>query len=206
MINRRKGFTLAETLITITAIAVLAAVTLPILNKAKADEDTVVYRKGMYTIQRAMQKFMESSDYEALLQTKSAQGQSIKEGYYLANFTGPELCQGIADQLNTKGQINCDDRYVTNFVTTDGIRFGNISAIIMDEADEHKEDNAYIIIYLDSVKGPTKDQIRKRVGMNGQDFGSLRVWLNYRGKVYVPTLPTTEYERTLISDFTKMKN
>lgn len=202
MINRRKGFTLAETLITITAIAVLAAITLPILNKAKADEDTVVYRKGMYTLQRGLQKFMESSDYEALLQTKSAKGQSIKEGYYLANFTGPELCQGIADQLNTKGRINCDDRYLTNFVTTDGIRFGNISAIDMNDGEK----NAFIIIYLDSVKGPTKDQIRKRVGMNGQDFGSLRVWLNYRGKVYVPTLPTTEYERTLISDFTKMKN
>ena len=117
MINRRKGFTLAETLITITVIAILATITFPILQKAKADKDAVIYRKGLYSLQRGLQRFMESPDYEALLQEKRKNGEEVIESNYLANFTGPELCQGIANQLNTKGKINCNDRYLTNFVT-----------------------------------------------------------------------------------------
>ncbi len=195
MINRRKGFTLAETLITITAIAVLAAITLPILNKAKIDKDTVVFRKGMYTIQRGLQKYMESSDYESAMQSVA----NPVESNFLANFTGTQICTGIANQLNTKGIINCGNSGSAenpNFKTTDGIKFWGITSIPAgDEID----------IFIDRIETPSVGELNKRASMNnGQPTDGLRVKMNFRGKIHVPVEYT--YEQSLIQDFTKMKN
>lgn len=197
MINRRKGFTLAETLITITAIAVLAAITLPILNKAKIDKDTVVYRKGMYTIQRAMQKFMESSEYERLMASK---GMVAEDSKYLANFTQQEVCEALAKEINTKGKVDCSIWGTSenpNFITIDGIKFWHLGG-----ADQIENNTRYTILF-DSIQ-TTSGEKAKRQTKGGASTG-LRIQLNSKGKFYVAP-NHYRYEESLIADFTKMKN
>ena len=210
MINRRKGFTLAETLITITAIAVLAAITLPILNKAKADEDTVVYRKGMYTIQRAMQKFMESSEYERLLQSTP----NVNESDCLANFTWEQVCNALAKEINTKGKIKCNKKSVYSisrdpaFITTDGIAFFMVKApsdkIVKVDTNDPKAQHLNWML-IDNVKMPSKGIQEKRKAGRGL-AGGMRVYFNHKGKFYLPQRTGTQYEQSLLQDFTKMKN
>lgn len=199
MNKKRKGFTLAETIITVIIIGILAAITIPILNKAKADKDTMIYRKGLYSFQRGLQKFMEGPEYEALLQKKIAKGEDVKESNYLANFTYEEVCKAVAAELNTKGAIDC--RYHStednpNFITIDGIKFWGVGG-----PDVIPKSNSVRVLYIDSVEGPSEGEKTKRKN-NGGEENKLRIILTYRGKIRADHT----YERSLIKDFTKMKN
>ena len=201
MNKKRKGFTLAETIITVIIIGILAAITVPILNKAKADKDTMIYRKGLYSFQRGLQKFMEGPEYEALLQEKREKGEKVIESDYLANFTKTEICQAIAAQLNTKGKIDCSLGSNPSYVTTDGIKFWGLTGSDKFRKPTEPGQKIYQILFIDSIEGPSQGEKNKRIN-NGGDANGLRIRLNYRGKTDAYGL----YERSLIKDFTKMKN
>lgn len=203
----KKGFTLAEVVVTLAVIGMVAGISIPILHNAKIDKDVIVYRKAMYTLQQATYKFMNGNKYQELMRKYNG-----NERLFLANFKNNDVCEGIADEMNTRGVITCDNSDGgLNFVTNDGIGFYNLGGT----GDfTHKQ------VQIKRV-GERKSETEARKKKEGADQtnGYLRIFLNYRGKISVPNedvirLPdgtTTsaeyfKYEQTLIQDYTKLNN
>lgn len=203
MNRRRKGFTLAETLISVTVLAVIAGLCLPILHNVRPDEDALLYKKGVYAIQRGIQKFMESPQYEELRQEKINAGQTFEENDLLSNFTREEVCNALINELNTKGRTNCSElgsKGNPNFVTTDGIAYYYFGGSGQFSPRNEEGVSLFQIFYMDSVKGPSAATTRRRLANNGDDFG-LRLWINFRGTFRTFT---DTYEETLIKDVTRL--
>lgn len=53
-----KGFTLAESMITIVIVAILAAVTIPLLNKSKPDQNDLMHKKATYIVERVVNELV----------------------------------------------------------------------------------------------------------------------------------------------------
>ena len=210
MNKKRKGFTLAETIITVIIFGILAAITVPILNKAKADKDTMLYRKGMYTLQRGLQKFMESPDYTILLEEVKNTDPNFDESLMLGNFTGFQLCEALVKHINTKGRINCSTQgsfEYPNFTTVDGIKFWGFTQAKFPKHNSLAASGR--ILRLESVEGPSPGEIKKRVEIGKskayQNQKGLVVMIDSIGRVF-PRRTSCTYELTLIKDYTKMKS
>lgn len=205
----KKGFTLAEILVTLATIGVVAGITIPVLNNAKIDKDTVVYRKALYSLQQAAHNFMNGTGY----QTMYRQVENPREDLFLNNLTNQQVCEGLADEMNTRGKIDCTlhsgNSDEPNFITTDGIAFYNLGG---NSNFEHK----VVFVKRIAERQSETDARKQKEGTNGN--GYLRILINYRGKVLVPTdgqgirLPngqksqgyTFGYEQTLINNYTKL--
>jgi prepilin-type N-terminal cleavage/methylation domain-containing protein len=205
----KKGFTLAEILVTLATIGVVAGITIPVLNNAKIDKDTVVYRKALYSLQQAAHSFMNGTGYQKMYR----EADKPSEDLFLNNLTNKQVCEGLADEMNTRGKIDCNlhsgNSDEPNFITTDGIAFYNLGG---NSNFEHK------VVFVKRIaerKSETEAR-KKKEGTNGN--GYLRILINYRGKVYVPVdgqpikLPNGQYsqgysfpyEQSLINNYTKL--
>lgn len=210
MNKRIFGFTLAEVMVTLMVVGVVAGITIPILFDVKADKDTQVYRKALYTLQRGAYNFMNGTGYLKLQE----QVANYDETIYLSNFTNRQVCQALAEEINTRGylenendtshDIDCTDNSgcdndgkncqydQPNFVTTDGIGFYNLGG-----SGLFSEKNIFVRL-VDERKSETES--RKKKG--GSDF--MRINMNNRGKFSVRE--SWKYEQSLIESYTKIKN
>ena len=200
MNKRIFGFTLAEVMVTIMVVGVVAGITIPVLFGARADKDTQVYRKALYTLQRGAYNFMNGPGY---LELQKQAGSSYNEMKYLNNFTNTQICYAIADEINTKGsfqKVYNSDGTITitpqgvdcgntgeenpNFVTTDGIAFYNMGGT---GKFTHK---VILVKRYGESKSETNARIKKETGHASNyihENGFLRIHMNYRGKFSVPT-------------------
>lgn len=214
MKQSKKGFTLAETMVTLALVGVVAGITMPILMNARVEKDTQVYRKALYTLQRATYNFINGTGYIELQKSiLDNPDKTYSENNYLSNFTNKEVCEKIADEINTRGEINCEKTGTDtpNFVTTDGIGFYDLGG---DGKFTHK------VILVKRI-GETKQETENRKKKEGaHDKGFLRIHLNYRGKISTPANGQTiyypgqasgnaesydwKYEQTLIKDYSKL--
>lgn len=207
MNKRIFGFTLAEVMVTIMVIGVVAGITIPVLHKMKADKDTQVYRKALYTLQRGAYNFMNGTGY---LKLQKEKGTAYDETIYLKNFKNWQVCEALAEEINTLGDIDCTDnsgcdkdgkncKYdKPNFVTTDGIGFYNLGG-----GDNFSEKNIFIRL-VDERKSETEAR-KKKPGASQTGF--MRINMNHRGKFSVPTVEggsNWAYEQSLIEDYTKL--
>ncbi|MCD7779603.1 MAG: prepilin-type N-terminal cleavage/methylation domain-containing protein [Candidatus Gastranaerophilales bacterium] len=55
----KKGFSLAEALIAVAIIGIVAAITIPVINNVRPDKDKTFYNKALSSVQGAMAKSME---------------------------------------------------------------------------------------------------------------------------------------------------
>lgn len=200
----KKGFTLAEVLVTLAVICLVAGISIPILHNAKIDKDVVTYRKAIYSLQQAAYKFMNGNNYQKLMREYNGD-----ENKFLANFNNNDVCNALAEEMNTRGKIDCDDSNGgLNFVTSDGIAFYNLGG---------KSNFTHKMVFIKRF-GETQSETDRRKKIDGADNtnGYLRIFLNYRGKVSVPngdkiklkqgeTVPYYwGYEQTLIKNYTKL--
>ena len=194
---QRKGFTLAETLITLTLAGFFAAIVMPILLKPSVDKDTQTYRKAIYTVQRALYEFMNGNDYVKAEQKTSG----FVKSRYLSNFTNVDVCNYIASQINTKGEVNCNSVGVNgaeNFISVDGIAYYNLGGSGNFDLAEGQT------IYVRRI-GETDNERQNRTHKVGADEnGHMRIHVNYRGKVSVKE--DWQYEQTMLENFTKLRN
>lgn len=118
MVRRRKvykmknGFTLAETLITLTVIGIVASVTIPMLSSSRPNRERVMLKKAYATISRVIAELAQDKDkYPKFSDTGFYSYENRNDATYFRN--------NIKEKLNTM-----ETRTITQdqeFYTTDGI-------------------------------------------------------------------------------------
>lgn len=152
-IKKRKAFTFIELMIVVSMIAVIASFLLPALLKAEPNEIAINYKKGFYSIERAISNLINDTQiypdfahnggnrkYGDLRYTNDPEiidGEEEITRYQL-DATGEYFCENLAKILNTIGQINCTNAALislnnqnmtaatTNFMLTNGVSIGGI--------------------------------------------------------------------------------
>lgn len=181
----KKAFTLAETLITVTIIGIIASLMMAQLSKVKPDENAMLYKKSFYTIQDVVRtlandvdKYPDSSN---IFMTKPT---NASEGSYQLYF-----CNNVYNELNTVGQNNCssnalnenngtfsDGKY--DFKLTNGMWFSGFNQTYTKE--DGSQNSITICVDTNGNKGPN-------VGCTGSSFPKNRdqykIRINFDGKV-----------------------
>lgn len=110
--NQTKGFTLAELMIVLAVLAVIAAVLMPTVFNSMPDENRLKFKKGYYTLKRTIDFMVNSDAYQ------STDGNfGPKDGTYTGshpysttsdNDGSKKFCIEFTNTLNTV-QENCTD-------------------------------------------------------------------------------------------------
>ncbi len=189
----QKAFTLAETLITLTIIGVVMAITIPILNTAKPDKDKIFYSKALMSFQIAMDRVMDSTKIDYLEEIDFNTGKISSDYWAHSSIGAEEFCTKVSENLNISGAINCDSKSSyskPNFKTTDGISFWGLEG----KFDSDKTKTIYIDRKLTtqeiSVLEKSRDSYHKTPG--------LKILVNYNGQVKILNTNEYAYERKLV--------
>lgn len=124
----KKGFTLAETLITLTLIAVLATITLPIIKRYSPNKPHLLFRKVYYTASNIISELV--NDYEIYPEIAGGVGYLANTEtipYQGGNYGGDtKFCELFLSRLNTieenpdaSGKV-CVARTFSNGTVSDG--------------------------------------------------------------------------------------
>lgn len=178
---KKLAFTMAEVLICITIIGIIAAITIPIVNDARPDKDKVLFKKSMMTLQSALALAMDSQQLKA-------------ENSY---FMDPDLdasffCTELANIINTSGKINCTDSSTydaPNFVSTDGNKFWGLEGAFTQPTKT---------IYTDRML-TTKEKSRLYESRDSyHTTPGLKLLIHHYGKVEIPSTDEYAYENSLL--------
>lgn len=99
----KNAFTLAETLIVLVIIGVIAGFLIPAINSSKPDKNAIMYRKAFYAVEDAVSKLAND--------TTTFPDNNIFARDLVANdavLNGANFCNALADTLNTVGAVQCD--------------------------------------------------------------------------------------------------
>ena len=131
MINnhkKQKGFTLAETLVTLGVIGVIAAVTIPLIKNIVPNSNKSMFRKSYYTLERAIDRMLDDDSIYPNIQTYTDSNE-VTVPYYLydkidyKNETESKnkFCYYLQQYLNTAETYTCPTTLsttATKFATT----------------------------------------------------------------------------------------
>lgn len=201
----KKGFTLSETLITLTVLGVIIAVTMPLLSKARPDKDVVMYKKGLYTIQSAV-----GNATEIILNNGALSNSVWSDKNYINPITKvrgcPNFCKEVADRLNTS-KVDCDKEkssYIDpQIITTDGLRYWGLPTTNKFEELDYEVTFCFDRPDLqnDSKEFKVLTSVRENHAVEedcvDKDGRGLRVVVRADGKVSVPN-DNGSYEQDLI--------
>ena len=201
----KKGFTIAETVITMAVLGVIAAVVLPTMQKSQPNKDIVMYNKALLSIQSAIGPVVERT-YEYAMQDNVS---NYKANLFLANLSGARVCTEIANNLNTKGEINCNTDGTFDspaFVTTDGLRFWNFGSTSSKFAGDDGID--WILVDYDLSNADKKRRVQESGNDAWNEKYGLTIAITNDGKVYTPNAGSNrefEYENKLIDNNNNLK-
>ena len=94
--RKNKAFTLAELMIVLAVLGVIAAILTPVILSSMPNEKKVKFRKAHYVAQKAMEETINSSTYDN------------DEGV-LTSDSAVLFCKTYADMLNTIGEVKCTE-------------------------------------------------------------------------------------------------
>ena len=152
--NKLKGFTLAEMVITLGIIGVIAAIVTPILKNAKPNEEMIMLKKAYFNTARIVSEMINDEDLYPEYDEEAEQSgfsNTSKAVYNGKEFkSSSKFCGIFAEKLNVGSAANCNARVGVssggNFKTTDGIVWsmpaGNFSGkeyIVVDTNGAKKE-------------------------------------------------------------------
>ena len=220
----KKGFTLAETLVTLVVIGVVAAVTIPILNHARPDKDALMYKKAVLTTQQVMLALSEDPEIDDRIWCENDKIVSYNKfddlmgniGTFKSNtgtcskpsFSVNAFCNYFAGKLDVqKKQGASYDKLCGNgdnaiFNTIDGLQYFFIDGsdkinVCVAYLDDKKNANSKCKDYkLDSSSNGCNR-------INDRDYFSIKI-MKLTGKVYAGG----NYEQCLLeySDGLKRRN
>ena len=205
----KKGFTIAETVITMAILGVIAAIVIPSMQNAQPNKDIVMYNKAIYTLQSAVGHVMDHT-FEIAMEDGVA---NYRPELFLKNISRQRVCEELAASLNTKGEIKCD-HYGSftepNFITSDGLRFWDIGhhdgSFFAGNDENDLSEWAYVDYDL------TNADRQRRAKETGDDswvtdkkkYG-LKLAINIDGKVYTENNNQFIYENKLIENGMDLK-
>lgn len=109
--SSRKAFTLAETLITIGLIGILAAILIPALTAVSPNRNKVMLRKAYTTLEQTVSKMINDGvDYPSGQVVTDSNGHVCQRGFNYTDITtntSNKFCYFFTDNLNTIGNISC---------------------------------------------------------------------------------------------------
>lgn len=206
----KKGFTIAETVITVAILGVIAAVTIPVLNKTQPNKDVVMYNKALYTIQNAVSQVAERS-FEIAASQEGYDVSEYEPDKFLENIPARVVCREIANVLNVSGQVNCNQNgsYENpNFITTDGMRFWGIGhgSNFTGKANPGDNDGEGIDMDYNLTEADKKARLKakypdatKRPTWSDKEYG-LKIDVEGDGKVHAPNWTAYSYENFLLEN------
>ena len=136
--KKLRGFTLAETLVTLGIIGVVASVVLPMFVRVRPNEEMIMLRKAYYLASRTINELINDEDFYPDTEDENTSGFSNTNPdpparYHGVVYEGNEkFCGLFAARMNLRGQPDCNTTAtftngaapVGNFTTTDGMVWG----------------------------------------------------------------------------------
>lgn len=168
-LNKKTAFSLAETLIAVLIIGVLAAILIPAVSKLSPDKSKVVLRKAYTNLAQAVTTMINDDVNYPGGQVDTTT--NVPRGF---NYTTPtsngstnKFCYFLADLLNTVGTTHCPDTSATGMITTnpifttsDGItwylRLGGDDSTPNTQFKMATDDAAYATQVIIDVNGPNR--------------------------------------------------
>ena len=163
---KSRAFTMAELLVTMSIIGVIAAITIPIIRGINPNNEMVMFKKTYFIASRTINELINDEDYYPEADTNVGSGFSHVDlrdvGLPQATYNGRQysgaskFCGLFASKLNISGDfdpnVNCNGRRSLdaggNFETTDGVRwsmpfgtFAGGSELILVDVNGNKQNN-----------------------------------------------------------------
>ncbi len=182
----RKAFTLAETLIAIVIIGVIAGFLIPVLNNIKPDKERVLYKKALYTMQNAIATAINDNTLSA----------SNTSAFWAGDEIGAtDFCNNIAETMNIMGNVNCDSAGTAsspNFVTVNGAKWWGLGG------------SKFTLTGASKIKTITVD-IDGDSGKNTTGVDQLKMQVRYDGRVTTGTGTDWDVENNYLKDTTTIQ-
>ena len=213
--NKLKGFTMAEMLVTMAILGVIASVTLPIINQSRPNEEMIMLKKAYYNTARVVSELINDEDlypeYDEDAEqsgfSNTAKAKINNSEYYSGSS---KFCHLFAAKLNAR-DVRCNARIGLNnggnFKTLDGIvwsmPFGNFSGTeyIAVDTNGTKNNNCS----LRSNLGGSVGGLRPCQGTKAPDqfvftldkFGGFQVVGDIEQQYVISTNTGRNYQRTV---------
>lgn len=124
----KKGFTLAEVMVTLGILGVLAAILIPAIVKTTPDNNKIMFKKAYYTLEGAINTMInDDAAYPAMTDLTTGLERGFNFTDARLNDTLNKFCFYLSDELNTvpiATSTPCPgvaDTGVSTFTTSDGI-------------------------------------------------------------------------------------
>lgn len=189
MINKQ-AFTLAEVMITMAVLGVLASVLLPAVSKVRPNENKALFKKAYYVAERMVGELVNDDELYPIGEGTIDGLNNVNEVTYNGTkYSGSDkFCKLFAAKVNTiNDNVNCvggsatpTNSNVPSFITTDGIYW--YMPITAFEADKS--------ITVD-VNGDKKPNCK--FGTNCIKPDQFEIWIQSDGKMYVKGDKEKEY-------------
>lgn len=158
----KKGFTLAEVMITLGILGVLAAIIIPAVANVSPDVSRVMFKKAYSTLEKTVSNMIndDTSYPSEMTGTTTDTGRSVAQGlYYDTDVSGiSKFCSLFSQSVNTVGNVDCtmtgaSAAATPAFTTSDGIDWYLLGTTLSH--DVPLADNTYKLIVVD-VNGSKK--------------------------------------------------
>ena len=128
--NKKKGFTLAETLVALAIIGVVVGIMLPVVNNSRPNQEMVMLKKAYYLAGKSISEIVNDEVLYPETDNDSGLANTERVIYRGAPYQGPtKFCGLLAAKMNT----TCNNN---SFTTSDGMTwtvtngsFGNLVPI-----------------------------------------------------------------------------
>ena len=131
--NNKRAFTLAEMLITMCIVGVLAVIVLPVLNNVFPNQEKMMFKKAYYLTEKVVSELVNDEDLYPEIDSddqKPYLGNTVEVTYKGNKYSGDtKFCELFAARVNTASDIDCSSHSFSNnsvassytFKTSDGI-------------------------------------------------------------------------------------
>lgn len=130
-INSHKGFTLAELMVCLAIISVIATLLMPAINNLRPNKSKVMFKKAYYLAERIVSEMVNDEDLYPFVEDKVGFDNTAQITINGVNYGGDnKFCRLFAQKLNTlenNAEINCNGGASfdgnPSFTTTDGVEW-----------------------------------------------------------------------------------
>lgn len=186
-----KAFTLAEVMITMAILGILASVLLPAVSKVRPNENKALFKKAYYVAERMVSELVNDESLYPMGEGTAVGLDNVSEVTYDGEqySESDKFCKLFAAKVNTiNDNISCvpgsrtpTDSNVPSFITTDGIAwympytdFDTDKSITVDVNGDKKPNCSYA---ANTCINPDR----------------FEIWIEPSGKMYVTGVKEREY-------------
>ena len=107
----KTGFTMAETLITLGIVAIIASVAMPAFKNLRPNQEMMMLKKAYYLAGRVVSELINDDEFypENDNELQAGFSQTAKAQYHGHDYEGDvKFCGLFAARMNVKGEVHCD--------------------------------------------------------------------------------------------------